>query len=134
MKAVDTNVLVRFLVRDDENQAQTVYNAFKKAEIDRQSFFVPLLVVLETVWVLDSVYNLSRNKILDAFYDLLLLPILKFEDASTIHRFISVAGKNKIDLPDILIACSAILSGCDRVLTFDKKASTFNFFELLEPA
>ena len=132
MKAVDTNVLVRFLVRDDENQAHTVYNAFIKAEIDKQSFFVPLLVVLETVWVLDSVYKLSRKEILDAFYDLLLLPILKFEDASTIHRFIAMARKNKIDLPDALIACSAILSGCDRVLTFDKKASTFDFFELLE--
>lgn len=132
MKAVDTNVLVRFLVRDDETQAQTVYKIFKKAEIDKKVFFVPLLVVLETVWVLDSVYKLSRKEILDVFNDLLLLPILKFEDTSTIHRFISMAGKNKVDLPDVLIACSAILSGCDRVLTFDKKASTFNFFELLK--
>jgi predicted nucleic-acid-binding protein len=132
MKAIDTNVLVRFLVRDDEKQAQIVYQAFKKAEMDKQTFFVPLLVVLETVWVLDSVYKLSRKEILDALYELLLLPVLKFESASTIHRFISLAGKNEIDLSDLLIACSAILSGCDRVLTFDKKASRFDFFEILE--
>ena len=49
MKALDTNVLVRFLVRDDEQQAESIYRIFKQAESDKEALFVPLLVVLETV-------------------------------------------------------------------------------------
>lgn len=55
MKALATNVLVRFLVKDDEQQAQAVYRKFKQAEDKKEIFFIPVLVVLETVWALESV-------------------------------------------------------------------------------
>ena len=45
MKALDTNVLVRFLVKDDEQQAKTVYRLFKQAESKAEAFFIPILVV-----------------------------------------------------------------------------------------
>jgi predicted nucleic-acid-binding protein len=61
------------------------------------------------------------------------MPILKFEAQATIQRFILLARENKIDLSDMLIACSAKLSGCKSVLTFDKKASRFEHFELIDP-
>ena len=58
MIALDTNVIIRFLVRDDEKQAKTVYARLKKAEATRERLFIPLLVLLETIWVLDSAYNM----------------------------------------------------------------------------
>ena len=132
MKALDTNVLVRFLVKDDEPQAQKVYTLFKQAEADKNYFYVPILVVLETIWVLDSVYEIPRKEILDSINEILLMPILKFEAQPTIQRFIFSARENKIDLSDILIACAAKISGCEKILTFDKKASNFELFELIE--
>ena len=132
MKALDTNVLVRFLVKDDEPQAKKVYTLFKQAEADKNYFYVPLLVVLETIWVLDSVYEIPRKEILDSINEILLMPILKFEAQLTIQRFIFLAGGNKIDLSDVLIACAAKISGCERILTFDKRASKFELFELIE--
>jgi predicted nucleic-acid-binding protein len=131
MKALDTNVLVRFLVRDDKRQAETIYRVFKKAESDREVFFVPLLVVLETVWVLESVYKILRQDILDSVNELILMPILKFETQPAILNFISSARETKMDLSDLLIAHSAKFSGCECVLTFDKRASNFRLFELL---
>ena len=131
MKALDTNVLVRFLVRDDKRQAETIYRVFKKAESDREVFFVPLLVVLETVWVLESVYKSPRQEILDSVNELILMPILKFETQSAILNFIYSARETKMDLSDLLIAHSAKFSGCECVLTFDKRASNFRLFELL---
>jgi predicted nucleic-acid-binding protein len=59
------------------------------------------------------------------------MPILKFEAQATIQHFILLARENKIDLSDILIACSAKLLGCNSVLTFDKKASKFDYFEII---
>ncbi len=46
MMALDTNVLIRFLAKDDAQQAQVVYQRFKQAEMDQAVLFVPLLVVL----------------------------------------------------------------------------------------
>jgi predicted nucleic acid-binding protein len=63
MKAIDTNIIVRFLVGDDEQQSQKAYHFFKKAESEKNEFFVPLLVILEVVWVLESVYPIERGKI-----------------------------------------------------------------------
>ena len=132
MKALDTNVLVRFLVKDDLDQAQIVYRLFKQAEADKNVFWVPLIVFIEMIWVLDSVYHIPRKEILASLNELLLMPILRFEAHPAIVRFILLASKTTIELSDVLIACAANLSGCDRVLTFDKKASRFALFEGLK--
>lgn len=132
MKALDTNVLVRFLVKDDEQQAKTVYRLFKQAESKAEAFFIPILVVLETVWVLEAVYETTRQEILDSIDELLLMPILEFEAQSAIRSFISSARENKTDLSDLLIAHCAKYSGCDSVITFDKRASKLGLFELLK--
>ncbi len=131
MKAIDTNVLIRFLVKDDMKQAEIVYRIFKQAESENEILFVPILVILETVWVLESVYEISRQDILDSINELLLVPILKFEAQSAILNFASSAQESKIDLSDLLIAYSARFSGCDSVLTFDKRASSSELFEFL---
>ena len=131
MKALDTNVLVRFLVRDNKKQAEIVYRLLKRAEGKNEPFFVPLLVVLETIWVLESVYEISREKIRMSLQELLFMPILIFEAQSALQRTLSSAQTNKIDLADLLIAHSAKFSNCDGVLTFNKKASNFTLFEQL---
>ena len=50
MIAIDTNVIIRFLVRDDVKQAEIVYARFKRAEAARERLFIPLLVLLEMLW------------------------------------------------------------------------------------
>lgn len=71
MTAVDTNVLVRFLVHDDPAQAALVREKFLSAEREGTAFFVPLLVLLETIWVLESAYTIPRSDLLDTLADLL---------------------------------------------------------------
>jgi len=132
MKGVDTNVLIRFLIGDDEQQTKKVYKIFKKAETQQNDFFVPLLVILELIWVLESVYAIPRNDILDTIRELTLMPILKFEHQSVLQQFTHAAQGNKYDLSDLLIAHSANAQGCETVITFDKKASKFNLFELIK--
>lgn len=131
MMALDTNVLIRFLVKDDERQAQCVYKLFKKSEERQEAIFVPLLVVLETTWVLQSAYEIADEEILSALSTLLLMPVLLFEAPSVLQGFIASAREVKLDLSDLLIAHAAKLSNCQSVYTFDKKAARFNYFELL---
>ena len=130
MRGIDTNILVRFLVGDDKQQAKKVYNIFKKTELDKKELFVPLIVVQELIWVLESVYEIPRTEILDSISELLLMPILVFEHQSALQQFTNAAQGNKYDLSDLLIAHSAKIQGCETVITFDKKASKFQLFEL----
>jgi predicted nucleic-acid-binding protein len=131
MKALDTNILVRFLVADDAKQTKKAHQLFKKTESNKDELFITLLVIIELIWVLESVYSISRKDIINALDDMLQMPIFKFEHQSTLHVFTNTASTNKIDLSDLLISLSAKMLKCETTLTFDKKASKFDYFNLL---
>lgn len=131
MKALDTNILVRFLVKDDERQAKAVYDLFKEVESEKGMLFVPITVILETIWVLELVYDVPRSEIVDALRDLLAMPLLQFESRPVVQGLVGSAPEAPTDLYDLLIAHSARHWGCENVLTFDKGAAKSDFFELL---
>ena len=132
MIAVDTNVIVRFLVRDDETQAEAARKRLKLAEERRERFRIPLLVVLETIWVLESAYEKTRSDILGSIEDMRQMPVFEFEADRVIEGLLNDGPKYSADLADILIAKSAEISGCDGGMTFDKSAARLPFFSLLK--
>jgi predicted nucleic-acid-binding protein len=77
--AVDTKVVVRVLTRDDLEQAPRA-----RALLESGSAFVPKSVVLETEWVLRSIYRLERPAILEGITRLFGLPGLEIEDRSAL--------------------------------------------------
>ena len=129
MIALDTNVLIRFLINDDKKQASITKEVIQKAESTKQPLFVTSLVVLEVVWVLDAVYEAERSDIITAIGDLILMPALCFEDQTMLRHFIIEASTSTFDLSDLLISLSGIESGCETTLTFDKKVSKFSGFQ-----
>ncbi len=131
MRALDTNVLVRFLVQDDANQVSVVNQIFEIAEVGKERFYISLLVVMELIWVLESVYSVSRNDLLDSLAELLSMPVLHFEKQTLLRIFIQSARGNSFDLSDLLIAHSGRSADCDITLTFDKKAAKSPYFENL---
>jgi len=132
MIAVDTNVIVRFLVCDDEKQAMAVREMLKKAEKKRDCMFISLLVLLETIWVLESAYNKTKFEIITAINNIRQMPVFEFETDEVVERLISEGEQYKADLADILIANSSEASGCENGITFDKAATKLPFFEMLE--
>ncbi len=131
MTALDTNVIVRFLTRDDARQSEAVYKHLKRAEKSGEALFVPLAVVLETVWVLGSVYCKSRTDILNSMESLMHSQVFRFERDDVVGRVLSDARNSAADISDLIIAHSARASGCRSGLTFDKKAARHPFFKLL---
>lgn len=129
MKGVDTNFLVRFLTRDDDQQAKVVLTVVRDAESTKERLFVPFIVVLELIWVLESAYGIPRSDIAEAIGDLLLLPVFQFEQAKVVREVLVTATSNSYDLSDLLIAHCAKEYGCTAVLTFDKKAGKYPLFE-----
>ena len=81
MIAVDTNVLVRFLVRDEEAQFKAAY-----ALLAHQQIFVPDSVLLETDWVLRSSYDFSAKDVCLAFRHLFGMKNIVLENSIKIAK------------------------------------------------
>jgi predicted nucleic-acid-binding protein len=62
-KLIDTNIILRFLVRDDETQYKQVYEFFNKASL--ASLEIPDVIIFETIFALDTVYDFPKSEIID---------------------------------------------------------------------
>jgi predicted nucleic-acid-binding protein len=132
MKALDSNVLVRFLTRDDAVQAAKVATLFRTAEGNGERFHVSLMALLESVWVLESLYGYKRAEILSAVEKMLALPILALESPDLIEAFLIASQGAKADLSDVLIGVAGKAKDCETTLTFDRKAAReTNLFRML---
>jgi predicted nucleic-acid-binding protein len=131
MKAVDTNILIRFLTKDDEKQSEKVRIMFENAEKTGQTFLICTSVVLELIWVLKSVYELSDDDVKMTLEKLLQFPVLEFENGALISKIIGHHEKHIPDISDLLIGLNALVCGCEKTITFDKKASSSQLFEML---
>lgn len=132
MIAVDTNIIVRFLVRDDEKQSELARQRLKQAEANRERMLISLVVLLETIWVLESAYDKTRAEILDAIRAMRQMPVFEFQENEVIERLLVDGADCRADLADILIAESARALGCESGITFDKGAAKLPFFKLLK--
>ncbi len=96
MLAVDTHVVVRLLVNDDERQGALARRLFESDEI-----FIGVTVLLEAAWVLESVYELNTVQAARALRGLLGLPNVRVEDASAVATALEATGKG-LELADAL--------------------------------
>ena len=118
MIALDTNVLIRFLVEDDEAQSRRATKLIEGAVARDEQLFVSDIVMCETVWVLSSAYGFSRDEIVDALSQLLRARSVVFNSADSIARALDAYRKEKGDFADYLIREHARSAGADTVATF----------------
>ncbi len=116
MTGLDTNILVRYLARDDEDQLRLVLDLLLKKNA---TFFVSDLVVVETSWVMLDLYDWTAQEVADAWLLLLTTHNLEFEDEPRLRRALR-AVKSGADLPDELILDRCRQAGCRRIASFDK--------------
>jgi predicted nucleic-acid-binding protein len=123
MLGLDTNVLVRFLVRDDEAQFETARKLIERELAAGRRVFVSQLVLLETEWVLRSRYSLPKSLILEAISGLLAAVDVRFEDEQAIEEALFIWKDASADFADCLIGARNRRLGCRATATFDLKAS-----------
>ena len=123
MLGIDTNVLVRFLVRDDEAQFDKARKLIKREVATGRCVFVNQLVLLEAEWVLRSRYAVPKNQIVEAISSLLDATDIQFEDEPTIEEALFIWKDATADFADCLIGAKNRRMGCRATATFDVKAS-----------
>src|SRR3989338_1518256 len=119
MITVDTNVLVRLLVRDDEIQAKKAFLALQK----EQDIYIPIIILIELVWVLESCYEFSRAKITQILEAILDTQQFSVEKRDLIRRVLDAYSNQKVDFVDSGIAQWVAAANAVPILTFDKAAA-----------
>ena len=115
MRAVDTNVLVRLLVRDDADQLTAAEAFVAKAA------WVSNLVLAETLWVLDAVYNRSPAQIANAVDIMLNHKQLTLQDSDVVKRaLIHFRSRPTLGFSDCLVLEIARKAGHLPLGTFDR--------------
>ena len=123
MLGIDTNVLIRFLIRDDEAQYEKASKLIRREVMAGQRVFVSQLVLMETEWVLRSRYALQKAEIMCVFSGLLDATDVQFEDEPSIEEALFVWKDHSAGFTDCLIAAQNRRLGCTATATFDLKAS-----------
>jgi predicted nucleic-acid-binding protein len=113
VRAIDTNILVRFLADPDTEQAQCAREVMAAGDI-----FIGVTVLLETEWVLRTGYKFTRSRTVEALKAVSGLPGIHVEDSECLGQVLDWTEKG-MDFADALHVARAI--ECSEFLSFDRK-------------
>lgn len=122
MTGLDTNVIVRFLMKDDAEQAALANTVFAELTAVAPGF-VCREVLVELVWVLQKIYRLPRTDIADAVEGLLGAREIVVESADQVAVAVDRLRKGGAGFADQMIALAGQGAGCGKTVTFDRKAA-----------
>jgi predicted nucleic-acid-binding protein len=133
MIGIDTNILVRLLVKDDEKQTSLAANYIKNNCVNSKAI-INHVVLCELVWVLESAYKYERVDIVDAIEHILRTKQFLVLEKESVRSALELYENNKLDFSDALIGYINIDSdsNCKTNLTFDKEAAKTDIYTLLK--
>lgn len=131
MIAIDTNVLVRYLVYDDPEQAMAA-RALLEELTSNQPGFICREVAIEVVWVLERSYHFTREIIADVLVELIATDSLIVEAAEDIARAAFRYRQGGVGFADLMILAAAGRVGAGPLYTFDRALARVEGAALLE--
>lgn len=131
MIGIDTNVVLRLLVRDDDAQVRAVEQFVESNCSPEDPGYVSHLVVAEVAWVLKDIYGYHKSQIASAINGLLKLASIEVDSSDEVTGAISDLARSSAGFTDCLLARMNAAAGCDYTVTFDRKAAKLTGFKLL---
>lgn len=122
MIGLDTNVLVRYVMQDDPKQSQKASRLIESLTPEAPGF-VPLVSLVELVWVLTSCYDLTRDQVGQALEALLRTKEIVLDRAEQVSQALRTFGASSANFADCLIERTAAAAGCGETMTFDAGAA-----------
>lgn len=131
MVGVDTNVLVRFLTRDDPVQAGRARRAIQRMAQEEIACRVSTVVLCELVWVLRTALGFRKEQILGTIESLFDAAEFSIEDRDTVREAVALYREGAGDFSDYLIGLRNRRAGCRDTLTFDQSLAGSELFTVL---
>jgi len=130
--ALDTNVLVRYLVRDEPRQTSAATRLLEASCTVEAPGFVSLVVLCELVWVLERGYRYSRAEVAGLLRGLLSADDLAVERSELAWQALNAFEEGSADFADFVIGLTAREAKAETTVTFDRRAGASPLFRLLE--
>lgn len=128
MIGLDTNVLIRYLTKDDEAQWQQAQQIIESG----QQCFIANIVLCEIVWVLKGeAYQYTKDDIIKTLEAMLSCENFEFENRSAFYQALQRTKQGRADFSDYLIGAISIQSGASNTMTFDRKLKDEKGFQCL---
>jgi predicted nucleic-acid-binding protein len=134
MPALDTNVLVPYLVQDDPSQLAAAKRLISRCIAEGSTLFIPVTVVLELEWVLRSSFAFGKDDVLKTLSALFSAAELTFESERALEVALQLFRTGSADFADCLHVALAAHAGERPLWTFDKGASKVSGARLLAKA
>ena len=131
MAALDTNVLLRFLLQDDPAQAAAATRLVRATRDAGAALYVPVSVTLELEWVLRSRFRKDKAAVAQIFFTLLETVELRFEATGALEWALMQYEDATADFADCLHAALAGQAGEQPLWTFDQAATKADGAQLL---
>ncbi len=131
MIGLDTNVLVRYIVRDDVDQAEAATRLIESRCTAKNPGFISIIVLSELSWVLSRGYKYDRRTVAKILSGILSVPELRVHEADVAWQALKHYEEGKADFADYLIGVSNQAHQANITYTFDKKAADGDLFELI---
>jgi predicted nucleic-acid-binding protein len=123
MPALDTNVLVRYVVQDDAVQLAAAKRLITRCLSEGQSIFVTVTVVLELEWALRASFGYGKDDVLQVLSSLFSAAELSFESERALEVALQLYREGSADFADCLHVALATHAGEQPLWTFDKGAA-----------
>jgi predicted nucleic-acid-binding protein len=130
MIGLDTNIIVRYFVKDDPVQTRLAVNLIH-ALSPSEPGWIGQATILELVWAINRIYRVDRAGVVRILDTLLASRDIFIEFDATVREALRLYRKGNADFADCLIACSARAAGCTRTATFDRTAERDAGMQLL---
>ncbi len=131
MTGIDSNVLIRFIVRDDEDQFLKAQELLVQGSSSANPCYVCDIAIAEMIWVLTRRYRIPAATLIDFIKDLVAANNIVIESSEQLRRALDAWKSSGADLADCFIGELNKKAGCTKTVTFDKGASKLESFELL---
>jgi predicted nucleic-acid-binding protein len=129
--ALDTNVLVRFLVQDDPTQGQAAAELVDGLT-EQEPGYICREVIVELVWVLERAYKMTRAQIAPAVEGLLTSREFVVEDGDRVGLGLARYGSGGAGFSDRMILLASVDADCACLATFDKALARDQGVQLLK--
>jgi predicted nucleic-acid-binding protein len=131
MIGLDTNVLVRYLTRDDAGQYAKAAALIDAAANRGEQLVVNIVVLCELVWVLGASYRYSREEIAGALEQILATAQFEVERLDDARQALGDFRSTKADFSDALIGRINRSLGAEHTVTFDRSLKAVETFKML---
>ena len=129
----DTNLFIRFFTGDSDNQSQESKKFLNQVSRGKYELFICDLIIAEIIYVLESIYHLDRNAVVEKILAIAEIDNAVIENRSIILKALDLYEEKNIDFIDAYLASHSVKNNCDTVFTFDKDFKKIDFINKIIP-